>query len=204
MAGPPRIAVLISGGGRTLENLVERSRSGAMPGEVVLALSSDPRAFGVERAQRLRVPVEVVERRAHRDVDAFSRAVWERVEAARADLACLGGFVHLVRIPERWRGRVLNIHPALIPAFSGKGFWGERVHRAVLDSGVKVSGCTVHFCDDEYDHGPIVIQKVVPVRDGDTVDSLAARVFEAEKEAYPEAIRLFAEGKLTSPPAGRS
>jgi len=109
---------------------------------------------------------------------------------------CLAGFLQLLTIPEDFAGRVMNIHPALIPAFCGKGFYGHRVHEAVLEAGVKVSGCTVHFADNLYDHGPVIVQRTVPVRDGDTAEVLAARVFEQECEAYPEAIRLFAEGRL--------
>jgi folate-dependent phosphoribosylglycinamide formyltransferase PurN len=109
----------------------------------------------------------------------------------------MAGFLQLITIPEDFQHRVMNIHPALIPAFSGKGFYGHHVHEAALAMGVKVSGCTVHFADNQYDHGPIILQRVVPVLDDDTPDTLAARVFEQESEAYPEAIRLFADGRLT-------
>jgi phosphoribosylglycinamide formyltransferase-1 len=108
----------------------------------------------------------------------------------------MAGFLQLLDIPPDFEHRVMNIHPALIPAFCGKGYHGAHVHRAVLEAGVKVSGCTVHFADNQYDHGPIILQQVVPVKDDDTPESLAARVFEAECTAYPEAIRLFAEGRL--------
>src|SRR5207253_7165627 len=101
-----------------------------------------------------------------------------------------------IRVPDDYLGRVMNIHPALIPAFCGKGFYGHRVHEAVLQAGVKVTGCTVHFADNEYDHGPIILQRTVPVLDDDTAETLAQRVFEQECEAYPEAIHLFAEGRL--------
>src|SRR5262249_13978637 len=113
-----------------------------------------------------------------------------------AGLVCMAGFLQLVQIPDDFAGRVMNIHPALIPAFCGKGFHGRHVHEAVLASGVRGSGCTVHFADNEYDHGPIILQRVVPVLDDDTPEGLAARVFEEECEAYPEAIRLFAEDRL--------
>jgi phosphoribosylglycinamide formyltransferase-1 len=108
----------------------------------------------------------------------------------------MAGFLQLLEIPADFAGRVLNIHPALIPAFCGKGFHGLAVHRAALETGVKVSGCTVHFADNEYDHGPIISQYVVPVLDDDTPESLAGRVFAQECEAYPEAIRWFAQGRL--------
>jgi phosphoribosylglycinamide formyltransferase-1 len=108
----------------------------------------------------------------------------------------MGGFLKLVHIPPDFQNRVMNIHPALIPAFCGQGFYGHRVHQAVLDYGCKLTGCTVHFVDQQYDHGPIILQTPVRVRDNDTAETLAARVFEAECEAYPRAIRLFAEGKM--------
>jgi folate-dependent phosphoribosylglycinamide formyltransferase PurN len=108
----------------------------------------------------------------------------------------MAGFLQLLRIPDDFAGRVLNIHPALLPAFGGQGMYGRRVHKAVLAAGVKESGCTVHVADNEYDHGPIVLQRTVEVRPDDTPEALADRVFAAECEAYPEAIRLFAEGKL--------
>ena len=115
---------------------------------------------------------------------------------AGADLVCLAGFLQLVLIPDDFAGRVLNIHPSLIPAFCGKGYHGRAVHEAVLAAGVKITGCTVHFADNEYDRGPIVLQRTVPVLDDDTADTLAARVFAAECEAYPEAIGLFADRRL--------
>ncbi len=147
----------------------------------------------MDRARRLQVPVEVALGKG----PELARAVFEHLDRGRIDLACLAGWVKLLApIPPAWKGRVLNIHPALLPAFSGKGFYGDRVHEAVIASGVKVTGCTVHFCDDEYDHGPIVIQRTCPVLDDDDVHSLADRVFEEEKVAYPEAVRLFEEGRL--------
>jgi phosphoribosylglycinamide formyltransferase-1 len=191
-----KLAVLFSGGGRTLENLTALARAGGLPAAVVLAVSSSPRAGGIERAARLGVPCRTIESRPGETAELTAR-VLAACEEARADLVCLAGWLKLLApIPERWKGRMLNIHPALLPSFSGKGFYGDRVHQAVLESGVKVSGCTVHFCDDEYDHGPIVLQRVCPVLVEDDVHSLADRVFEEEKIAYPEAIRLFEAGRL--------
>jgi phosphoribosylglycinamide formyltransferase 1 len=123
--------------------------------------------------------------------------VWNAVRHANPDLVCLAGWLHLLPIPDDLRHRVLNIHPSLLPAFGGKGMYGRHVHEAVLAYGAKVSGCTVHFADDSYDTGPILVQKCVPVLTGDTPDTLAARVFAAECEAYPEAIRLIAAGGVT-------
>ena len=143
------------------------------------------------------MPTAVVRRREHPDLAAFTAATFAEARAAQAELVCLAGYMKLLRpIPADFQGRVLNIHPALIPAFAGKGFYGQRVHEAALAAGVKVSGCTVHFVDDEYDHGPIVAQQAVPVLEEDTPESLAQRVFAAECELYPAAIRLFAEGRL--------
>jgi phosphoribosylglycinamide formyltransferase-1 len=189
-----RLGVLFSGGGRTLENLVTRSRDGTVPAEVVLAVSSHAEATGVERALRLGVPCRVVD---HREWgERLSGEVTRLLDEARVDLVALGGFIRRYEFPERYRGRVLNIHPALLPAFGGKGFYGDRVHRAALESGAKFSGCTVHFATGEYDDGPIILQRLVPVSPCDTPESLAARVFEEECAAYPEAIRLYAEGRL--------
>jgi len=138
----------------------------------------------------------VVDRQASGSLEEFSRRIFEYCRRANADLVCLAGFLQLVQVPVDYLGRVMNIHPALIPAFCGKGYYGHRVHEAVLASGAKVSGCTVHFADNEYDHGPIIVQRTVPVLDDDTAETLAHRVFVEECEAYPEAIRLFAESRL--------
>jgi phosphoribosylglycinamide formyltransferase-1 len=196
MNQPIRLAVLLSGGGTTLQNLLDRSADGRLDARVVAVVSSNPSAGGVGRARRAGVPVTVVERKGCPSREEFSRRIFDACREAAADLVCMGGFLQLVQIPPEFSNRVLNIHPSLIPAFSGKGFHGEIVHRAALEAGVKFSGCTVHFADNEYDHGPIVLQRVVAVEDDDTAESLAARVFAAECDAYPEAIRLFAGGRL--------
>jgi phosphoribosylglycinamide formyltransferase-1 len=196
MTEPIRIAVLLSGGGTTLQNLIDRTVDGRLDARVVAVVSSNSAAYGLERARAASIRRTVVERKACASREEFGVGVFDACRAAAADLVCMGGFLQLVPIPPDFSNRVLNIHPSLIPAFCGKGYHGLAVHRAALAAGVKVSGCTVHFADNEYDHGPIVLQRVVPVDDGDTPESLAARVFAAECEAYPEAIRLFAEGRL--------
>jgi phosphoribosylglycinamide formyltransferase-1 len=196
MAEPIRLAVLLSGSGMTLQNLLDRTADGRLNARVVCVASGNPAAFGLERARAAGVPAFAVDRKACPSREEFSRRLFDHCRAAGADLACLAGFLQLLHIPGDFTNRVLNIHPALIPAFCGKGFHGLHVHRAAVESGVKVSGCTVHFADNEYDQGPIVLQRVVPVEDDDTPERLAARVFAAECEAYPEAIRLFAEGRL--------
>jgi phosphoribosylglycinamide formyltransferase-1 len=190
------IAVLLSGGGTTLQNLLDSRADGALPVRVVQVVSSRESAFGLERARRAGLPAEVVLRKDHPSVEAFSERIFDLCRSAGAEVVCLAGFLQLLRIPDDYTGRVLNIHPALLPAFGGKGMYGRHVHEAVLQYGAKVSGCTVHFCDNQYDHGPIVLQRTVPVLDDDTPDTLAARVFAEECVAYPEAIRLFVAGRL--------
>jgi phosphoribosylglycinamide formyltransferase-1 len=194
MHQPIRLAVLLSGGGTTLQNLLDRAADGRLDARVVAVVSSSANAFGLERARRAGIPATVVERKGCPSREEFSRRIFDACRAA--DLVCMGGFLQLVEIPPEFSTRVLNIHPSLIPAFCGKGYHGTAVHRAALEAGVKVSGCTVHFADNEYDHGPIVLQRAVAVEDDDTPETLAERVFAAECEAYPEAIRLFAAGRL--------
>ncbi len=180
-----RLVVLISGSGTTLQNLLERTRDGRLAATVVGVVSSKPDVGGVTKAKAAGVPVAVVEPKPR---ETFSDRVFDAVRAFEPDLVCLGGWLHLVRIPPDFHRKVLNIHPSLLPAFGGKGMYGHRVHEAVLAAGAAVSGCTVHYADDTYDTGPIVLQREVPVLPGDTPESLAARVFAAECEAYPAAI----------------
>lgn len=196
MHDPIRLAVLLSGNGTTLQNFLDRIAAGFLRAEIAVVVSSKADAFGLTRAQQANVPSFVVERKSLSSCEEFSERIFGHCREAGVDLVCLAGFLQLLRIPDDFRNRVLNIHPALIPAFCGKGYHGLAVHRAVLDRGVKVSGCTVHIADNEYDHGPIVAQRVVPVLDDDTPESLAARVFAAECEAYPQAIQWFAQGRL--------
>lgn len=191
-----RLAVLLSGNGTTLQNLVDRSADGRLPAEVAVVVSNHWNAYGLTRAEKVGIPAAVVERKSCADRDEFSRRVFDVCRQERADLVCMAGFLQIITVPDDYTNRVMNIHPALIPAFCGKGFYGHHVHEAVLNYAAKLSGCTVHFADNQYDHGPIILQRAVPVLDDDTAETLAARVFEQECEAYPEAIRLFAEGKL--------
>jgi phosphoribosylglycinamide formyltransferase-1 len=193
---PVRLAVLVSGGGTTLQNLLDRIADGRLRARIVLVVSTSADAFALQRARKAAINSAVVNRKEAGSVEEFSRRIFDLCRQAQVDLVCMGGFLHLIHIPDDFLGRVMNIHPALIPAFCGKGYYGRRVHEAALEHGVKVSGCTVHFADNEYDHGPIILQRTVPVLDGDTPETLAARVFEQECEAYPEAISLFAEARL--------
>ncbi len=198
------IACLISGSGTTLQNLINLQRKGTLPIDIKLVISSRPDAKGLQRAQSAGIPTQVVSRslfHASRDADpesadSFSKQISDAVRSAGVDLVCMGGFLSMWIIPPDFEGRVMNIHPALLPLFGGKGFYGELVYRAVLDAGCKVTGCTVHFVDNSYDHGPIVLQKPVLVRENDTVESLGRRVRFAERKLYPHAIRLFSEGRL--------
>lgn len=185
----PVLAVLASGGGRSFANLADEVEAGRLEVELGLLLADRPDAGALERARERGVPTAVVSYREHRDVDELSRLVFEEVEAHGCTLVVLAGFLRLLKLPERWHGRVINIHPSLLPAFGGRGFYGMRVHEAVIASGARESGCTVHYVDDRYDAGPILLQRRVPVRQDDTPETLAARVFEEERIALPEAIR---------------
>jgi formyltetrahydrofolate-dependent phosphoribosylglycinamide formyltransferase len=193
---PIRLGVLISGGGTTLANFLTRIADGRLRAEIPIVIASQPNCGGLDRARAAGIRAEVVPRRSCSGVEQFSERIFSLVREAQVDLVALSGFLSLIRIPDDFALRVFNIHNALIPSFCGKGFYGLTVHEAVLNRGVKVSGCTVHFADNVYDHGPIIVQKPVPVLETDTPKSLAARVFEAECEAYPEAVQLFATGRL--------
>lgn len=191
-----RLGVLLSGGGTTLQNFIDRIAAGTLDAEVAVVISSRPGVKGLSRAEAAGVPAHTVSRKKCSSVDDFSERVTALLDQHAPDLILMAGFLSLWKIPPQYEGKVLNIHPALIPAFCGKGYYGMHVHRAVVDAGVKVSGCTVHFADNEYDQGPIVLQRTVPVRAEDTAEEVQERVFAEECEAYPEAIRLFAEGRL--------
>jgi len=196
MADPIRLAVLLSGGGTTLENLFTKIGQGSLDATVTVVVASRPDAYGLVRAKKHGVPQEVLERKTFKDADTFSAALNAKLDQYEVDLVCLAGFMVIWKMSDRYLGRVMNIHPALIPAFCGKGYYGHFVHEGVLEYGAKISGCTVHFADRQYDHGPVIVQKPVPVLEDDTPETLAARVFERECEAYPEAIQLFAEHRL--------
>ena len=193
---PLRLVVLISGGGTTLRNLIDQIAANRLDAKILHVISNNPRAKGLEFAALAGVPTSIIELKDYPSIDEFSRAIFDICREEETDAVAMGGFLKLVRIPEDFRGRVLNIHPALLPDFGGAGFFGHHVHAAVLASGAKESGCTVHLVDDEYDHGPVILQKRVPVMAGDTPKTLAARVFAAECQAYPEALHKFARGEI--------
>lgn len=195
--GPlPRIGVLLSGTGRTLENLLHVTAEGALPARIVSVISSRPGVRGVAVARAARIPVTIVARQDYGDDGAHSAAVYAALAPTRPDWLVLAGFLRRLVVPVEWLGRVVNVHPSLLPSFGGRGMYGGRVHQAALDYGVKLSGCTVHFVDNEYDHGPVILQRAVPVLDDDNVDTLAERVFAAECVAYPEALRALMAGAL--------
>ena len=189
MSDARRIAVFVSGGGRSLENLVERIASGDLDAEIGLVLSNKRDAYALTRAANHGIPSTVLDPDRELGADEFSHAAYEAVQAAGCGTVVLAGFLRLLRVPAEWERRVLNIHPSLLPAFGGKGYYGDRVHRAVLERGVQFTGCTVHYVTEEYDAGPILLQRCIEVSNDDTVETLAARVFEEEKHALPDAIR---------------
>lgn len=191
-----RLGVLISGGGRTLLNILDYITAGKLNAEVPIVISSRSMVAGVRRAENAGLNTKIIRRKDFADIDSFSSALEQQLTEARVDLVVQAGWLCLWKIPARFRNRVMNIHPALLPSFGGKGMWGHHVHEAVLAAGCKVSGCTVHFCTNEYDAGPIIVQLTCPVAEDDTPDTLAARVFEQECVAYPQAISLFSQDKL--------
>ena len=191
-----RIVVLISGGGTTLKNLLDCIAAGKLDAQILKVISSNGKARGLEIAQQAGIATEVIRRKDFASDGTYSEAIFGACRAAGTAWVVMAGFLTFVPIPADFENRVLNIHPALIPALCGRGFYGHHVHEAVLQSGAKVSGCTIHFVDNQYDHGPSVLQKVVPFLDDDTPDTLAARVFEAECEAYPEALRMLGSDRV--------
>ena len=186
MSEPVPIATLISGGGRTVLNLAKEIDCGRLNARITSVIAHRESLAGVRRCRDLGLPVNVVETDPRDSLD-------DRLDQALADsgaeFICLCGYLRHFRIGSRWAGRTINIHPALLPNFGGKGMYGDHVHQAVLSSGASETGCTVHFVDEEYDHGPTILQRRCAVRQDDDVDSLAARVFELECEAFPEALR---------------
>jgi len=195
-----RIGVLISGSGTNLQELMDAIDTGCIPNaKVVVVISNRRSAYGLERARAHGIPAECILKREYEDEEAFNRAILERLKYYGVDLVVLAGYLSILspEVVRSYPNRIINIHPSLIPAFCGKGFYGEKVHRAVLDYGAKITGATVHFVDEGTDTGPIILQCPVEVKDDDDVHSLAARVLEVEHQLLPEAVRLFVEGRLS-------
>ena len=183
-----RLAILISGSGSTLQNLAQHILDGKLSASIAGVISSRPDVYGLIRAENLHLPHEVVNRRTFPDTASFSDAIFSQIRQYDADLVIMAGFLSLLRIPPLFENRVLNIHPALLPKYGGRGMHGLKVHQAVIDAGECISGCTVHYADNQYDHGPILLQRTCPVLPDDTAEKLAARVFQQECIAYPDAI----------------
>lgn len=197
MAAKLPIAVLISGTGRTLKNLIDQAEAGKLDVDIRLVVSSSDRVKGLQFAEQNNIPIAIVKSSEFQTTQEFSDAVFDACRAAKVQYVAMAGYLKLLAIPDDFTNRVLNIHPSLIPSFCGENYYGRRVHDAAIRRGVKVSGATVHFVDNEYDHGPILLQKTVPVYDNDTVDDLSDRVLtEAEFVAYPEALQLLAEKRV--------
>ncbi|MEM9941181.1 MAG: phosphoribosylglycinamide formyltransferase [Planctomycetota bacterium] len=196
MSSKFKIAVLISGGGTTLKNLLKWQNENRLSAEVCLVVSSNPDAGGLKFASENGISAEVVSVKDYDSIENFSESIFQLIREAGVQLVVMGGFLRRVKIPFDFENRVVNIHPSLIPAFCGQGMYGTRVHRAVLDYGAKLSGCTVHFVDDQYDHGPIIAQKSVEVESDDTPDTLAKKVFAEECQLYPRIINAIAEGRV--------
>jgi phosphoribosylglycinamide formyltransferase-1 len=193
------VGVLASGNGTNLQAILDASQAPKSIGaRVAVVISNEPQAFTLERARKMGVDAVVVN---HRDFDTrerFEEKLIEELDSREVDLVCLAGFMRILTpfFVRHYQGRMMNIHPALLPLFGGKGFYGDKVHRAALESGMKFSGCTVHFVTEETDGGPIILQAVVPILDDDTAETLAGRIHKKEHEIYPEAVKLFAEGRL--------
>ncbi|MCH7471724.1 phosphoribosylglycinamide formyltransferase [bacterium] len=190
------IAVLISGGGSTLRNILERCRDGRLQGVEVVGVVASRECSGLEHARQFGVPCAVISRGKPFDAADFSRRLTAQLEQWQPSLLVFGGFLSIYLLPPHYQGKAINIHPALLPRFGGRGMYGDRVHEAVLASGAATSGCTVHLVDNEYDHGPIIAQQEVPVQEGDTVETLGERVRAVECELYPTVIGSFAEKSI--------
>jgi len=191
-----RVAILISGRGSNMAALIEAARAKDYPAEIALVVSNRPDAAGLVFAASRGIATAVVDHKRFASREAFDAALDAALEKARIEIVCLAGFMRMLTTPfvAKWRGRMLNIHPSLLPEFKGLD-----THARALAAGVKTHGCTAHFVVPELDSGPIILQEKVPVLAGDTAETLAARVLEAEHRIYPAALRLLAEGKLDAP-----
>ena len=201
MSDTKRIAVLVSGGGTNLQALIDAEARGELgAGKISLVIASKPGVYALERAKNAGIDSVVLSRKDYASIKDYSRALADKMTDEKIDLVVLAGFLTIIdeQVFEAFPNRILNVHPALIPSFCGKGFYGLYVHEAALKKGVKVSGATVHIVTPECDAGPIVLQRAVEVREDDTPESLQLRIMqEAEWKILPEAVRLFCDGKIT-------
>ena len=201
MAEQKRIAVLVSGGGTNLQALIDAEKRGELGnGKITLVIASKPGVYALERAANAGIEGRVLARKDYDSIAAYSKAMADEMTAEGIDLVVLAGFLTIIdeQVYEAFPNKILNVHPALIPSFCGKGFYGLHVHEAALAKGVKVSGATVHIVTPECDAGPIILQKAVAVMQDDTPEVLQRRIMEeAEWKILPEAVRLFCEDKIT-------
>lgn len=190
--------MLCSGGGTNLQALIDAVEAGTIDGQIVLVLANASKAYALERARQHGIPAEFVSKKQAGSDEAFNDVILEKLRAADTELVVLAGYLPIVgrQIVRAYEHRIINIHPALIPAFCGPGMYGHHVHEAVLAYGAKISGATTHFVDEQVDHGGVILQKSVPVLEGDTPETLAARVLTVEHEILPESVRLYCAGKL--------
>lgn len=196
---PLHLAVFASGDGTNVQAILDAIAKGDLPAEVVLCVTNNPSAGVLHRAQRHNVPAAILDPNDFADEAAYVDELIATLEKYGVDFIALAGYMRKIpaAVVAAFRGRMLNIHPALLPAFGGKGLYGRRVHQAVLDYGAQWTGVTVHLVDEAYDTGPVVLQQPVPVQPGDTAETLAARVLAVEHRLYPEALRLFGEGRVS-------
>ena len=192
------LGVLASGRGSNLQSIIDATEKGELEAEVRVVISNNSKAYALERARNHNIPAIHLSHKQFETSEAFDDALIETLKKHEVQLVVLAGYMKLIspKVCEAYRHRILNIHPALLPSFGGKGMYGIHVHEAVIESGAKISGVTVHLVDEQYDHGPIVLQKAVPVQDDDDPESLAARILPEEHKMYPKAIQLFAEGEI--------
>ncbi|MDD5131212.1 MAG: phosphoribosylglycinamide formyltransferase [bacterium] len=195
---PLKIGVLVSGGGSNLQAIIDAVRRHRIKAEISIVISNKADAYALTRAGKYRIPTLYVDPKNYKDREAYTRAITDELKNRGVGLVCLAGFMCILTsyFIKNFPLQAMNIHPALLPAFGGAGMYGHHVHEAVLRSGAKYSGCTVHFVDEGCDTGPIILQQMVPVKDGDTVDTLAKRILSVEHRLYPLAIKYFAAGKL--------
>jgi phosphoribosylglycinamide formyltransferase 1 len=193
------LCVMVSGGGSNLQCLIDTAARGDIPARIALVISSRQDVYALERAKNAGIAACVIAPATFPDREAFDSAVIDALDKAGADYIVLAGYMSILspRVIRRYPNRIVNVHPALIPSFCGKGYYGEKVHQAVLDYGAKVSGATVHFVDEGTDTGPVILQACVPVLDNDDAHTLAARVLEKEHELLPQAVKLLTEGRLS-------
>jgi formyltetrahydrofolate-dependent phosphoribosylglycinamide formyltransferase len=193
-----RLAVLASGRGSNFERILERVKDGFIPAEIVLLITNNPKAGALAIAAQNKVEAKVIIPGEFTDSNTFNNAILKALVSAKVDYIILAGYLKLIGsvVVDRYENKILNIHPALLPSFGGKGMYGHHVHQAVFDSGVKVSGATVHLVNNEYDLGPIVLQRSVSIEDLNKPEDIAARVLKIEHQIYPEAVKLLVENKL--------